>query len=41
VSSSTAQAPGADISLVARSLRWRLEHYLIKGELLGPPWILL
>jgi hypothetical protein len=21
--------------------RWRLEHYLIEGELLGPSWILL
>jgi hypothetical protein len=20
-------------------LRWRLEHYLIEGELLGPSWI--
>jgi hypothetical protein len=41
--------PPATFKLIGRELdwtcscgrRWRLEHYFVMGELLGPSWILL
>jgi hypothetical protein len=39
---STADLIGREMDFECRcGRRWRLEHYLIEGELLGPSWILL